>query len=134
MRCTLLGQLVHFADTVVGWLLSLLAALFFTSHILERRLLPLLLSVVFLDEVRLRLSYIAASDNWHELLVEGRQAKLLVLDNAFLRHCNPSILPDLLLDGSLHRFNLIVKESLQQQVILLRPIPALVVVNAYTSR
>ena len=84
--------------------------------------------------MRLRLSYTTASDNWHELLVEGRQAKLLVLDNALLRHCNPCILPDLLLDGLLHRVDLIVKESLQQQVILLRPIPALVVVNAYTSR
>ena len=134
MRCTFLGQLVHFANTVIDRLLNCLAVLLFTSHILERRLLSLLLSVVFLDEVRLRLNYIAASDNWHELLVERRQAKLLILDNALLRHCNPSILPDLLLDGLLHRANLIVIESLQQQVILLRPIPALVVVNAYTSR
>ena len=112
MRCTFLGQLVHFANTVIDRLLNCLAVLLFTSHILERRLLPLLLGVVFLDEKRLLLSYIAASDNWHELLVERRQAKLLILDNALLCHCNSSILPDLLPDGLLHRANLIVIESL----------------------
>ena len=108
MRCTLLGQLVHFTGTVIDRLLSLLATLLFTPHILERRLLPLILSVVLLDEMRLRLSYIVASDDWHELLIERRQAKLLILDNALLRRCNPCILPDLLLDGLIHRANLIV--------------------------